>query len=190
MTSRLLATVVMSMILGAVGAQAQVPATGERTSAEWQVHQVRFWYAGFSTYYTCDSVERKVRKLLLELGARSDAEVRAPCRGNRQQVWPQHNMVLAFAVPIPADDGLTLEQNRFEAEWQDFEIKRRRPRNIDNGDCELVEQFMKVVGPYFGPVELNNRTRCVPRRVNLGSPYVKGRVLKALEMPEEKFLPD
>ncbi len=170
----------------AAGNRSDAPAAGTELTAEWQAHQLRFWYAGFTTYYTCNAIEQKVRRLLLAFGARDDAEVHAPCMGRFNEVQPMYNMTLGFAVPVPAEPGISTDT--FPASWEEVQIRDRRPRTIERGDCELVEQFMDQVAPLFGPVNLEQRTRCIPNRVNLGSPNVKALVIKAKEMPEEKII--
>src|SRR5664279_122525 len=46
-------------------------------AAQWKAQRLDFSYTGFTTRYTCDGLEDKVRQILLEFGARKDLKVRA-----------------------------------------------------------------------------------------------------------------
>jgi hypothetical protein len=41
----------------------------------WQTHQLEFQFVGFTTTYSCDGLEAKLRLLLLRLGARPGLSV-------------------------------------------------------------------------------------------------------------------
>jgi len=178
--------IVAAALLAASATSNAGPTTGpdeqQAIAAEWQSHQVRFRYAGFTSAYTCRGLEGKLEKLLRAFGAREDAKVEVPCYGDSSRVWPMYQATLGFAVPVPAEEGVS--PDTFPAAWQDVEISRNQPRTIDGGDCELVEQFVEQVVPLFGPVDLEDRTRCVPNQRTLGSPRVEARVLKALDRGE------
>jgi len=47
------------------------------TAAEWHPQQLTLNYSGFTTLYSCDGIEHKVREILLTFGARKDLTVRA-----------------------------------------------------------------------------------------------------------------
>jgi hypothetical protein len=46
--------------------------------------------------------------------------------------------------------------------WRHVKLARGRPRNLDPGDCELLEQFRDKVVPLFTTRALKDETRCIP----------------------------
>ncbi|MDE2219433.1 MAG: hypothetical protein KGJ52_03555, partial [Gammaproteobacteria bacterium] len=64
--------------LATVGAAAALEGTEPATApAQWHKQTLKFDYTGFTTLYTCDGLEGKVRQILLTFGARDDAKVHA-----------------------------------------------------------------------------------------------------------------
>ena len=51
------------------------PATPESTA--WQHHSAKFNYSGFTSAYTCEGMEGKVRQIMQFLGARKDMTINA-----------------------------------------------------------------------------------------------------------------
>jgi hypothetical protein len=50
------------------------PAQAEAEPGTWQSHETELVYMGFTTTYSCDGLEEKLKLLLRQLGARSDAK--------------------------------------------------------------------------------------------------------------------
>ncbi|HET7756783.1 MAG TPA: hypothetical protein VFK87_05975, partial [Steroidobacteraceae bacterium] len=67
-----------ALLLGAPPGEAAEGSGGAPQAADavWVPQQLRFLYQGFTSTYSCDGLEAKVRKVLLELGARRDLTVR------------------------------------------------------------------------------------------------------------------
>ncbi len=49
--------------------------------------------------------------------------------------------------------------------WRHVKLARGRPRTLDPGDCELLEQFRDKVVPLFTTRELKDETRCIPHQL-------------------------
>src|ERR1700730_276817 len=47
-----------------------------RESAVWTPKELTFLYQGFTTTYSCDGLQDKMRRVLIKLGARRDIQVR------------------------------------------------------------------------------------------------------------------
>jgi hypothetical protein len=170
---------IAGLILLALSAAPALAQNGDAVPAEWEVHQVRFRYAGFTTDYTCDGIRHKVKVLLETLGARKDVKVTGTCAGDMSRPQPFHNLEVAFAVPVPAPAGAA-EGETFPARWQQVSLSDNL--RIEGGDCELVEQFTEQVLPLFNARDVKDDVRCVPHKANVHQP----RLTMTLLMPVEE----
>jgi len=48
--------------------------------------------------------------------------------------------------------------------WRPVAIAQRSPRELQTGDCELVEQFRNNVLPMFSTRGVENHTACIPHQ--------------------------
>ncbi len=168
------------MVTGSFGASYSVCA--EILEAQWEVHQIRYRFVGLSTAYTCDSIERKLKRLLKLLGARDDIRAESSCvSGGRVDRF--HRVKLAFAIPVPAD-RTDISREIIPAEWQEVKVVSRRSGHLDPGDCELLEQFERQVLPLLQVRNMNRRTHCAPSRSEFNSLRLRLTALKALEKTE------
>ena len=51
-------------------------------------------------------------------------------------------------------------------EWRKLRFDRDRPRTLDLGDCELLEQFRDRVLPLFATRAMDDHTRCIPYQLS------------------------
>jgi hypothetical protein len=164
-----------------------VPAKAEPIEAQWKVYQIRFNYYAFNTFYSCDAIERKLERLLILLGARDDARVEVKCYGsdslNRRREQRSYNLLLAFAMPVPAD-RTEISKEVFPAEWQETRVVGSLSRYLDGGDCELVDQFQRFVLPHLEVKRSNRSLHCLPMRRPSNKLRVHMTSLRALEKTE------
>ena len=158
------------------------PAKAEIIEAQWEVHQIRFRYSGFSTHYTCAGIESTLKRLLKLLGARDDARVETNCRGS-SEIQRFHRIRLAFAMPVPADKT-DISREIIPAEWQEVRVVGHMSRHLDQGDCELLEQFKREVMPHLQVRDLRQKIRCIPYRRDFSRVRLNMTALKALEKTE------
>jgi hypothetical protein len=157
-----------------------VPPADVVTSA-WQHHKVTFNYVGFTSLYTCDGLEDHVRQILLHLGARKDANVRASgCPGPygrpSQTAWVNADFyTLAPAAAAGASDTV-------QARWTALEVTPQRPSFMGDGDCELVQEMKDLITKNFSLRNIEYHTDCVPHEIVLDGFAVKGQALKALPL--------
>lgn len=187
----------LSILLAATGAalsggvtQAAVdaaPAVADAPlAAQWQHQSRTFSYQGFTAHYTCDGLEDKVKQILVYLGARKDAKVRATgCAYGPNRPSPfawvsmEFDTLSAAAAPAAtAGSTATTPGESVAARWQPIEIGARRPYFMGDGECELIEQLKPALTASFALEELQYRTRCTPHQVNLGDYSVRGKVLQ------------
>jgi hypothetical protein len=164
------------------GMQVAGPARAETVEVQWQVHQFRFNYIGMNTAYTCDGVERTLKRLLKLLGARDDARVETKCV-NHRQVMRFHRILLAFAMPAPADKT-DLTREVLPGQWQDVRITGNLSRYLDAGDCELLEQFQRWIMPQLHVKNLGGSIHCIPHRREFNNLRVRLSALKTVEQIE------
>lgn len=141
-------------------------AADESAVGTWQKHEYTLHYMGFTTIYSCDGLEEKMRELLLWAGARADAKSSASgCDRGFGMPSKFASAYISFyalaAAPAGTGDGVA-------ATWRKVQWGPHHPQQLADGDCELVEQFRDQVLPMFTTRALNNRTRCVPHELNPG----------------------
>jgi hypothetical protein len=152
-------------------------ANAEPQPGVWQDHQVELAYLGFTSHYSCDGLQSKLELLLRQLGARPDWKVSAfGCdRGfGEPSRFPRATM--KFATLQPADPG-SADASSAEAAtvppaaaasvagvWRTVQLAPHRPFNLDDGDCELMEQFRDKVLPLFATRDQQLRLTCVPHQ--------------------------
>lgn len=176
------------MIFLLVSSELTIAAQTDTVQASWESQQIRFRYQAFTTFYTCDSLEDKLEDLLHAIGAREDARVEVKCFGSFNQTQRYADVLLAFAIPVYADVGPDsgASEEVFSASMQEIIINRRRPRDLEPGDCELVDDFRRQVVDKLGIQVLNNNVRCYPGRVSAFPPTMKLRLLQPIATEEEK----
>jgi hypothetical protein len=152
-----------------------LPARAQVVEAQWEVYQIRFFYRGLTSHYSCDALERKLRRLLVLLGARHDARVETSCTDPRnnlrspnvRRVQRSQKVAMAFAMPVLADKTDT-SQEIIAAEWQDSRVVGKLSRYMDAADCELLEQFLRNVIPRLEVKSTTKALNCPSQRQEPG----------------------
>jgi len=147
----------------------------------WQQHKVTFSYYGITSLFTCDGLEDHVRQILLHLGARGDAKVRAsgcpgPFNAPSHTAWVDAD----FYTLAPAAD--TVGSDAVKARWTPLEVTARRPGFMGEGDCELIQGMKDLITKNFSLRDVEYRTNCVPHELWTDSYAVKGQTLRAVPL--------
>jgi hypothetical protein len=176
------ALIVAGVILGAPGA---LGAEGAPIAAVWKEQKIDFVYFGRTARYTCDGVRDKLRAILGGLGARRDIKaVAIGCAINgelRELREDSPTVQLIFSVPA-LPDALAKPAHRgdlapVEAQFEPFTLAADAFRNMQPGDCELVEEFVRQVLPKLATRNVHSDVTCIPYQLS-GSHYlVRGEVL-------------
>lgn len=154
--------------------------------AVWKSQEINFYYHSFRTFYPCDSLNDKVRRLLLELGAGHDLSVRSSgCQlGDQVALAPVVRIRLSSPVEATPQALAELEKTRgkreliarmnggavaasgidaqFSAHWKRLSIARGSG-SLDAGDCELVDAFKRQVLPQLAVRVVKDQMRCTPQ---------------------------
>jgi len=179
-------------------------ADDEPINARWNVQEISYSYVGFTTAYSCDAAEDKIKAILTTLGAHESTRVRATgCPNNR----PSRNffVTITSATPIPATE---LKQTReeksrqellqrlgkknelldqeFPATWKSVSLSDQRRLNLQPGDCELMEGLRDKVLPKLGIKIEEQRISCTPNQLGLQPPYLRVSALMPLASPDAK----
>jgi len=160
---------------------AAAPASTTPEEAQWQAHKLHFDFMGFTSHYTCDGLEGKVRQILATFGARKDMTVTAyGCpdleRPSRMiSVDAQFNAL----APLPAAGAAGANPAEpVKAQWVQVRLAPRRPSYMDEGECELVEQIHDLLQKGFALRNAEYHTSCVPHQVTPGDYSVRADVMK------------
>jgi hypothetical protein len=170
-----------TLALAAPAASAEPAETaGASTPAlvQWQEHEFDFSYHGFTTHYSCDGLKYKMRIILEALGARPDPKVRMTgCEiDGRPALAPRAHIQAAFPAPL---SGGAPESGAFPASFKTVTLSPRDPRDLEEGDCELVEQVGDELLPKLGVRVISEKVDCVPHQIPLGRPVLVVEVLTA-----------
>ena len=143
-------------------ANAATPADAE--SSSWQKHEYTFPYMGFTSIYSCEGLVDKVKLLLILAGARGDAKVtESGCTRTEGGPDRMASARLVFYTLAPRGDA---DEGQIPGLWRNVAVAANRPRDIQAGDCELVEQFREtVLTKFFTIRNLRDKTTCIPHQV-------------------------
>ena len=198
----LAALCVVPALLASVRAAEQ--AAPEPVQAIWKSQEFSFYYQSMTTFYSCSSLEAKLRRILRALGARASVKVRSvdcqsgPVRMPRVMVnvtapveaTPQalaerdkgkSTRELAARVRGEKEDADALAE--FPAQWQRISLSRGE-LDLEPGDCELIEQLRRKVLPRLSVRVVKDNTACAPHQVSPGQPQLEVQALMALPKPD------
>lgn len=175
-------------VLIACAAAALSPATSafaetpdRPVEAVWKPQRITFAYHGYSTFYSCGSLEDKLEAILESLGAREDLRVSgyacdeqiAAARfqivfNSPVEATPENVSALtdydARDALIARTRGETLANApdlvRFQAVWKTVSFARDRNLRLQAGDCEFVQQLRRQILPRMSVRIVSDRVRC------------------------------
>ena len=189
------------LVLAAGVANAQSPADESVVEAVWKPQRMNFVYRGYSTLYSCRSLQDKLQKILTTVGARGGVELRAySCDDELSIVRFQ----IALTSPVEATpeniEQLTTydardeliarvrgeplasaeDLPRFPAVWKTISFARNREMRLAPGDCELVQQLRRHILPRMAVQIVNDQVRC-SQFGNIGKPQLTVSALVPME---------
>ena len=171
------ALLALSVGWSANAAAADAPA--DAVAGTWQHHKVTFDYMAFTTLYTCSGLEDQVRRILVHLGAREDAKVRAVgCPGSNNT--PSRNAWVDADFYSLAPAAEQTGSGTVEASWTALDISPRRPSFMGDGDCELMDRMKDTIIKNFSLRGVEYRTSCQPHELRPDGFSLKGQALRAV----------
>jgi hypothetical protein len=173
-TAAMLAACAALAVLAAPAVAGETPVPGV-----WQRHEYLLSYAGFTSHYSCEGIEDKLKLLLKAAGARDDVHAIGSCSnpsGGPSQIASArvtfYTLVLQSAAalastPRPVTRPAAVPEPGIGA-WKTVEFRAGRPNWLEEGDCELVEQFDHELLPLFTTRNRDSHMTCVPHQRVLG----------------------
>jgi hypothetical protein len=141
-------------------------------AAVWVPKQLNFTYRGFTTKYTCDGLQEKMRRILLKLGARDDLKV---IEYDCQRVTPGVRIIMHVLQPAKGTAGQTVA-----AQWKSVDLLANRELFDAARDCELITELDQQVLPLFATRHVDYSARC-----SAYTPLIGGTLLKLDVLVEE-----
>ena len=126
-------------------------------AAVWVPKEVTFRYVGFTTRYSCDGLQGRVRDILLRLGARDDLKVTpfGCLRVSAPETTPGVRIVMHVLQEAGASAGQTVE-----AHWKKVDVLADRNPVDASLDCELIAQLHRDLLPLFATREVDYGAAC------------------------------
>lgn len=171
---------VLAAPLWAAEGDGAAPASGE--NAVWTPKELDFVYMGFTSRYSCDGLQDKIRGILLDLGARKK-DLKVVSRGctspgGGPDPFPGVKIHMSVLQPASGATGATDDtQTPVQAHWKPVDLKLRETSLNDSGECELVEQVRRSIVPLFATRNVELNTVCVPHQASATRPSLKLEVL-------------
>lgn len=174
------AMLLVSLCAGAGSAPAA--ADSADVASVWVPKEVNFVYVGFTTKYTCDGLQTRMRRILLQLGARGDLKVgHYGCiRVNAPETTPGVRIVMHVLQPASGTAAQTVA-----AHWKIVDVLADRNPVDAALDCELIAQLNRDVLPLFAPRHVDYSAACAANKPLVGGTRLKADVL----IPDQDAMP-
>jgi hypothetical protein len=153
----------LALALAQAGASsAEVPAAADAQMGAWQAHKYTFNFFGFTTIYSCNGLEDKLKRLLRLSGAGQEVKVLGSCSAGFGVPDKLALVYLTFSTLQPAT--VTEAEGGAGGQWRHVSISPGHPHEFERGDCELIEQFRDKVLPLFTVRNIESNVQCVPHQ--------------------------
>jgi hypothetical protein len=159
-----------AMLLSTTALAADAPAsaaapTSAAARGSWQMHKYSFQFLGFTSTYSCDGLADRLKELLLAAGARADAKSQpGACAAPFGRPDKFARADLTFSTLAPLDAAAGADGKPVKGTWRTVIFGAHSPRDLQIGDCELVEQFRQQVLPMFTTRNEVSNTTCIPNQ--------------------------
>lgn len=185
-------SVKLAVLLALCPAALLAESSAEEVTAVWKAQQVNFEYRGYSTTYSCRSLQDKLEIILRTVGARENVRLQSYVCDEmagiaRFQISMQSPVVaseenIRELTTHDSKDELVARVNgeqlpsandleRFPAVWKEVSFARNRYMRLERGDCELVQQLRRQILPRMSVRIVTDKTNsCSSAFGNVGSP--------------------
>lgn len=199
---------VMAALLPVASAQESVTTEPPVVQAVWKQQEVPFYFQSFTTFYSCSSLETKIKRILVALGV--DPEMKLRTRGclSRDQIARMPYVEISLMSPVEATPEALAELDKtrstrelaarvrgeskqaeeaaapFPAQWKEVALARAK-LYLDPGDCELVYQLKEKVLPKLGVIVVGDDVKCALNQSSMRQPKLVVKALFAMPKPDE-----
>jgi hypothetical protein len=170
-------------LIGAVtlGSAAAAHADDAGVQAVWTAKKLQFTYMGFTAHYSCDGLSDKMKRVLLDLGARPDLKVTPTgCSSGfgRPSPFPGVSATVQVLEPV-GDQSPGPDTKVVPAHWKSVVVAPKGDPLNAAGDCELTEQIKQRIVPLFSTRNIEYSSTCIPNQLQVGGTRLKTEVLIA-----------
>jgi hypothetical protein len=153
--------------------------TGRESAAAWVPKELNFVYRGFTTTYSCDGLQERMRDVLLKLGARPDLRVRG--YGCTRLVGPDPFAGVSIKMNVLQPAG---KQGgpAVPVHWQRVDLLTGLYEHdpVDAAaDCELIGEIKQKILPLFATRNVDYSATCEWGHLLVGATRLKAEVLVA-----------
>lgn len=190
-------------------ATAQESASADPVQAIWKEQEAAFYFQSFTTFYSCSSLEAKIKRILTAVGVQREMQIDTRGCISQHEIAriPHVEIKLVSAVEATAEalaelektrstrelvarvrgdaDQAQLAEEQFPAQWKEVSLSRAKIY-LDPGDCELVEQLKDKVFPKLAVKIVEDELRCSPNQASMSQPRLIVEALFAMPKPDEK----
>jgi len=177
----------LALVATILTASPSVGAQDAAVPAVWKEQSIHFYYFGRTSRYSCDGMRDKLRAILETMGVRRDMKAVAigcAATGDVRNLFESSPSVdLVFSSPSLPDASAKPvhpgDLTPLDAQYEAFTIATDAFQNMQVGDCELVEEFVRQILPKLTTRDVHSDITCIPHELS-GSHYsVRGEVLKS-----------
>jgi hypothetical protein len=199
------------VVQGGAGTDAgssQTPGPDPVVQAVWKPQEFEFYYQSFTTFYSCNSLEDKLRRYLRALGADPATRVRVTGCEFGAQIARMPIAYITTMSPVEATPEALAELERtrpqrelaarvrndrakgidllapFPAHWERVSLSRGE-LGIESGDCELIEQLNRRLLPLLAVRVAEVRLQCMRGLSGINRPKLEVDALKQLPTADE-----
>jgi hypothetical protein len=189
-------------------ARAAEQGSPEPVQAIWKDQEFAFYYQSMTTFYSCSSLEEKVKRILEALGvARAQVKVRSVDCQSAMRIPHMPRVMVTLRAPVEATPQALAERDKdksrrelaervrgekedpealapFPAQWKRVSLSRGKV-SLEPGDCELIDELRRKVLPRLAVRLVEDNTHCTPHQVTLGQPQLEVEALVALPKPDQ-----
>ena len=176
--ARLAAVAMLTCALAWANPQSEPSAGSGRESAVWAPKELNFAYQGFTTKYSCDGLQAKMRSVLLQLGSRPDVQVRGYGCTRLTGPDPFAGVKIRMNVLQRADQPAG---QAVPAHWKRVDLLANRDPLDAAADCELIDQIREKVLPLFATRNVDYSAACAAHKPLVGGTWLKAEVLVPAE---------
>jgi hypothetical protein len=197
-----LAVLAYMIAVAPAGAAVTASSAAGNVEAVWKAQQVNFEYRGYSTTYSCQSLEAKLGVILRTVGAREDVQLKSYACNEQLGIARFQVLLQSPVIATPdnireitthdAKDELIARVNgdalakpedvpRFTAVWKTVSFSRDRRMRLERGDCELVQQLRQQILPRMSVQIVKDNVRCSSSFGNVGPPRLTVSALVPVE---------
>lgn len=166
LTQALVALMALGCGCSALAAQGSPEAGGTATApATWVPHKYRFHFMGFTSTYSCIGLMHKLRLVLQTSGARVQ-QLTPLCSVGYDRPDRLAEVEIRFETLKPEaapSDGSAARASPV-GRWRRVQLAPHRPYDLQDGDCELVDQFRSALLPMFAARDVHANMNCVPHQ--------------------------